>query len=315
MTHVETRWPTMGCEAGVWLTGPRPREELLAVAATVRATVQDAARRLTRFDAGSELCRLNADPRPAVPASPVVRRFALAARWAGEVTDGLVDATRLDALEHAGYAASFTGRRPVALAGALRDAPARRPAAAHPDRAYAALQVGADGTVRRPPGVRLDSGGLGKGLAADLAAALVPEGVRYAIAIGGDLAVGGAARQPLAVRRAGGTGIAHTFEVPPGGVATSGVHARLWRRPGGDPAHHLIDPGSGRPAWTGLVAVTAVAEDAVAAEVLAKAALLAGPLAARRRLRARGGVLQHEDGRVEVLCPAPVVRVPRRAAA
>ena len=49
--------------------------------------------------------------------------------------------------------------------------------------------------------------------------------------------------------------------------------------------------------------------------MLAKAALLSGPLVARRLLRRRGGVLQHDDGRVEVV-PAPaVVRLPRPVAA
>jgi thiamine biosynthesis lipoprotein len=99
-----------------------------------------------------------------------------------------------------------------------------------------------------------------------------------------------------------------------GGVATSGVHERLWQRDDGRFAHHLLDPASGEPAWTGLVAVTAVAPSALEAEVLAKAALLSGPVAARRVLRRGGGVLQHDDGRVEVLAPAPVVRLPRPAA-
>ena len=49
--------------------------------------------------------------------------------------------------------------------------------------------------------------------------------------------------------------------------------------------------------------------------MLAKTALLAGPAGARPALRRRGGVLQHEDGRVELIAPAPVVRLPRPGAA
>ena len=60
-----------------------------------------------------------------------------------------------------------------------------------PSPGFAQLEVLADGRVVRPPGLRLDSGGLGKGLAADLAAELVPAGVRYAISVGGDMALGG----------------------------------------------------------------------------------------------------------------------------
>jgi thiamine biosynthesis lipoprotein len=70
--------------------------------------------------------------------------------------------------------------------------------------------------------------------------------------------------------------------------------------PGG-PAHHLLDPATGTPAWTGLVAVTSLAPTALEAEALAKAALLSGPLGARRWLRPFGGVLFHDDGEMEVL--------------
>ena len=48
---------------------------------------------LTRFDARSELCRLNADPRATVPASALVRRLAAAVPYAGALSGGLVDAT------------------------------------------------------------------------------------------------------------------------------------------------------------------------------------------------------------------------------
>ena len=59
------------------------------------------------------------------------------------------------------------------------------------------------------------------------------------------------------------------------------------------------------------MAVTAVAGNALDAEILAKAALLSGPQGARRLLQLRGGVLQHDDGRVEIRAGA----APRAAAA
>ena len=167
----------------------------------------------------------------------------------------------------------------------------------------------------RAPGVRLDPGGIAKGMAADLAAAALPPGVRYAISCGGDVAVGGGEPWQVAVRSARSDAEVHRLRVRAGGVATSGIAARIWQRPDGSYAHHVLDPATGRPAWTGLVAATAVAGSALEAEVLAKTALLSGPLAARRLLRRRGGVLQHDDGRVEVV-PAPaVVRLPRPVAA
>ena len=124
----------------------------------------------------------------------------------------------------------------------------------------------------------------------------------------------GLKRVEATVRRSNGRWVATEVERS-GGVATSGIAARIWRRADGSYAHHLLDPATGRPAWTGRVAATAVAESALEAEVLAKTALLSGPLVARRVLRPRGGVLQHDDGRVEVVPGPTVVRLPHPAAA
>jgi thiamine biosynthesis lipoprotein len=98
------------------------------------------------------------------------------------------------------------------------------------------------------------------------------------------------------------------------------VRSRIWAGPDGTPRHHLLDPSTGEPAFTGLVAVTALAPTALEAETLAKAALLSGPAGARRILSRRGGILVAEDGsarRIGRLAPPPRVRlrVPEAAAA
>ena len=61
------------------------------------------------------------------------------------------------------------------------------------------------------------------------------------------------------------------------------------------PAHHLIDPSTGAPAFTGIVQVTALAPTGVVAEALAKAAILAGPEGAATWLR-HGGLVVCDDG-------------------
>ncbi len=86
-----------------------------------------------------------------------------------------------------------------------------------------------------------------------------------------------------------------------GAVATSSVVARAWTTAAGLPAHHLLDPRTGRPAWTGLLTATAFAPTTLEAETLAKMALLSGPDGARRVLAPCGGVLVHAGGDVEVL--------------
>jgi thiamine biosynthesis lipoprotein len=235
-------------------------------AVAARAVVEEIATRLTRFDAGSELSRLNADPRAEVPASPLLRAAVRAAVAAAHATDGLVDPTVLDAVEAAGYMHSRRGVAPADLRDALRTAPPRRPAHPDPRARWRAIEV-TDRSIRRPPGLRIDLGGIAKGLAADLAAAHLVSGV---VDCGGDIRVAGPPRVVLVAHPLTGEPAAE-LTLDGEGVATSGVDRRIWA--GG---HHLIDPSTRRPAWTGVIAATAVAPTAAEAEALAKAALLTG---------------------------------------
>jgi thiamine biosynthesis lipoprotein len=315
MSVHELTFPCMGSETRLLLEGPGAA----AAADDARAWLEDFDRRLSRFRPDSELCALNADPRPAPRASRLLRAAAGAGLWAARRTGGLVDPTVLPALRRAGYTRSLAGVAPLPLAQALPDAPPRRPA--RPARAARWRLVHVDdvaGTIRRPPGVELDTGGTGKGLAADAVAHRLRALPRVAVDCGGDVRVGGAgaAAGPFAVEvRHPLTGeCAHELLLGAGAIATSGIDARVWRRPDGTPAHHLIDPSSGEPAWTGLVGATALGASALEAETLAKAALLSGALGARRLLGEHGGLLFHEDGGVELagpVRPRPVVRLRR----
>ena len=92
----------------------------------------------------------------------------------------------------------------------------------------------------------------------------------------------------------------HTFNLQRTGVATSGIGRRSWLDTSGRPAHHLLNPCDGRPAFTGVVQVTALAPSALMAEIRAKAALLSGPRAAPAWLP-DGGVIVLDDGSHEVI--------------
>jgi FAD:protein FMN transferase len=265
-------------------------------------------RRLSRFDSRSDLSRLSADPRAIVPAAPLLRAAVSAALRAASLTGGLVDPTLVGALRRAGYGESRAHARPTSLLQALGAAPPRRPARPHPAAEWRAVEVDdRGGVIRRPPGLELDLAGSVKGWTADLLAARLERYGRCAVDCGGDLRVTAGSGAPWEVRvRHPLTGeIAHTLSVRAGGVATSGIDARLWQRRDGSVAHHLIDPATGTPAWTGLIAATALAPTALEAEALAKAALLSGPSAGRRLLRAHhGGVLVHDDGSVDPVDPS-----------
>ena len=62
--------------------------------------------------------------------------------------------------------------------------------------------------------------------------------------------------------------------------------------------HHLVDPRTGRSAASDVATVVVIAGDAWRAEVLAKAAFLAGPAAGRELLEHHGvaGLLVADDG-------------------
>ena len=136
----------------------------------------------------------------------------------------------------------------------------------------------ASGVVRRPPGVRIDSGGTAKGLAADLGSERLAGYATHVVDAGGDLRLGGEQPLPREVRieHPLRDESAHEFTLERGAVATSGIKTRLWRTETGF-AHHLLDPSTGEPAWTGVLQATALAPTALEAETLAKMAFLPGP--------------------------------------
>src|SRR5213078_3007872 len=212
-------------------------------AAMARAALERFDARLSRFRPDSELCALNADPRPFVPASGLMRGAVRAALWAAQRTGGLVDPTLVGEIEAAGYRRTFTGMTPASLAEALAAAPPRCAARPDPAERWRSVRVAGEG-IERPPGVRLDSGGCGKGLAADAAARLMQaEGAsRFVIDCGGDLrlevADGAGPAWEVQVEHPLTGEPVHTLHVRSGGVATSGIGARIWRTPEGGFAHH-----------------------------------------------------------------------------
>jgi FAD:protein FMN transferase len=264
----------------------------------VQALFRRLHRTLTRFDPGSELSALNDRAGEDVAASAVLLRAVEAALWAARASDGLVDPTVLEALEHAGYAGSRDGQPPAPLADALAAAPARRPAAPRPSSRWREIALDPSrGMIRVPAGVRLDLGGSAKGLAADLAADLLAGHSGYAVDAGGDIRIGGTQPVPRAVhiQHPLHDEIAHRFTVTTGAVATSGLRTRVWHTEDGF-AHHLIDPDRGTPAWTGVIQASALAPTALEAETLAKTALLRGPSAGSELLARHGGALILDDG-------------------
>jgi thiamine biosynthesis lipoprotein len=298
------RFPCFGSSCGVHVAGRGALGPAELAAALVQRQLTSWHRRFSRFEPGSELSALNRDPRREVEVSSTMASLVAEAVRAWRQTGGLVDATLGEEIERAGYAGDLTASLP--LAAALSRAPDRRPAAGNPASPLRDTRVDrARRVVTRPPGTRLDSGGIAKGLFADLLAEALAEHESFAVDCAGDLRIGGTSAQPRRVEVSSpfGENAIHHLELRGGGIATSGIGRRSWLDARGRPAHHLLDPATGRPAYTGLVQATAVAPTAVSAEIRAKAALLSGPDGARGWLP-DGGVLVHDDGSVEVIEPA-----------
>jgi FAD:protein FMN transferase len=289
-------FPSCGGRAAVIAQGPTAEK----AASDIRRLFTAWERRLTRFDRRSELSRLNAARSTHVRVSEITARFVDAAIGAARLTNGLVDPTLVKEIEAAGYA--HTLKRTLPLEIGLRIAPSRAPARPHPDARWASIRVDRRcRVIARPHGVQLDSGGIAKGLFADMAADALSGCVFWAVDCGGDLRIGGDLPRPVNVDNPFRPGKAiEQLSVTNGGVATSGIGRRAWLDATGRPAHHLLDPGTGRPAFTGIVQATALAPTALEAEALAKAALLSGPGGARRWLP-HGGLIVFDDGSHEVV--------------
>ncbi len=269
----ETRFRAMGSDVHVAVIGGTPR---LVEEARRRIAVLES--RWSRFIPGSEVSRLvGAGGRP-VAVSADTRLLVSLAVEAWHRTAGAFDPTVLGAMVRAGYDRTF-------------DDVAAHPAAGDSDLTFGCGDIEVDGdTVRVPLGVGFDPGGIGKGLAADLVAgeALADGAAGVCVNIGGDLRVAGEGPGDGdgAERGAGGgwtVAVEHPARPAPlavlgvtsGAVATSATLRRAWVV-GGRPAHHLIDPATGRPTEGEVVLATVVASHAWMAEALATAVVVRG---------------------------------------
>lgn len=319
MQEFEEQFEAMGSQIRVLIGPPVGPDSASAEEAgrRVRGFIHEFDRRLSRFRPESELSALNQDPREEVPASDLMRTAVKAGIWAARRTEGLVDPTLIEEVEAAGYRKSRAGMSGVPVMESLAAAPARR--AARPSATGRWREFAVDdslGVVRRPAGLGFDTGGTGKGLAADLAADSLAGYSRFLISCGGDIRIGGpdALTDPyeVQVEHPVSGGRPHRFRLGSGGIATSGINARAWRKDDGEPAHHLIDPATGESCWSGLIGSTALGRTALESETLAKAALLSGPSDGRRILGRQGGLLVHEDGEVEAAGRVNLtLRIPR----
>lgn len=264
-----------------------------------REAIADLERRWSRFLPGSEISALNTAKGAATQVSAATALLIELAVKGWALTAGRFDPTVLDALEAAGYDRSFETIDDVTSNRCERPPQPQAAPGCHDIRTDTET-----GWVRLPRGVRIDPGGIGKGLAADLAAAMLDtDGARGAlINVGGDLRVIGAPGPDHAwTVDVDGTDL--RLQLGDAGVATSSRLRRTWRHDRLT-RHHLIDPRTGEPSTTRFTTATVIAATAWRAEVLAKAAMLSHTIAeAETMLHASdaAALLTDDDGRVHRL--------------
>jgi len=237
----------------------------------------------TRFNPDSPLMRANSEPRQWHVVPVECFDALVAARDAHVLTDGLFDPRVLQTLSALGYDKTLPfAQGSVSVPGAT--APSgrttrRRGWKPRFDEGRSAVLLGRD---------PIDLGGIGKGLACWWAVdRLRGAGQAALVEAGGDLQTLGGGPE--------GDGWRVGVEDPRGGpepvavlavndtaCATSSTRIRRWRAGDAD-VHHLIDPRTGAPAHSGLVAVTVIADDAATAEVWSKVLFVTG----RGKIRAR----------------------------
>jgi len=249
---------------------------LLADARTWAASLEAS---WSRFIPSSDIFRLNTAGGRAVQISPdteVLIRHLIAAF---DLTDGVFNPFLLPALIGAGYGTSLAGD------GAASCSPAQPIAPPSPRDVLLETVQGAT-WCRLLGGASLDSGGLGKGLAADIIAErLQLSGALGAlVSMGGDIRCVGKSPDQFGWR-IDIEAMSHpsfgssTIVLRSGAIATSSTHAKRWHN-----GHHVIDPATGTPLNElrdgALSMASVVASNAVWAEVFATACLVVGsPLA------------------------------------
>lgn len=271
----------------------------------VRALFDEWEQILSRFLVESELSRLNQRPGEPVPVSGLLYHVLATALTAARATEGIYDPALLDQLARLGYDRTFD-----ALPTSQFDAIIPGEPGGH----WRGIKVD---PIRRsvtlPVGIRLDFGGIAKGMAVDAALeALRQDGVYAALVnAGGDLAVLGlppeAEHWQISV-----PGREQFWALPlrRGAIATSGIAHRHWRQ-GSTLRHHLLDPRTGLPSRSDLWSVTVVADRCEQAEVAAKVAFILGSRAGSAFLRKHhiGGLLVRQDGTWETVEPWPAQRM------
>ena len=273
------------------------RDYALQTLYKIQDTFSEIERTLSRFRPDSELSALNASAGLTFKVSPTLFEVVSRALEAARETNGVFDPTILPGLIAAGYDRSFEKLK------WSQDTLVAR--SSFSGVTWHDIFLDKESlTVYLPIGVSLDLGGIGKGWTVDCVCQKLKRFPGYAVDAGGDIRLGGSQANgspwtigvddPLLQGR--NLSILGLHETA---VCTSTTVKRNWRV-NGTQQHHLIDPRSGQPSDSGVIAATVVAASAARAEIAAKSALILGPEAGLKFIESQTdlrGLLVLENGR------------------
>ncbi len=300
---IERRWPVMGTYASVRVYTAEPAAGETAFD-TVRAAFDEVDASMSNWKEASELSRVNREA--ALGGTEVRDKDLLACLEAAfalaETTEGAFDPT-------IGPLMKLYGFRP------------RAPRVPSPSEIEETIRhvgfrkVVLDGMRRSvrflDPGVEVDLGGIAKGCALDVAARRLDEAASPAglldlgeqVLVRGRPPGGGAWRIGIRDPEGVSTVIA-VLEIESGSIATSSDYENAFAT-GGRTIGHIMDPRTGRPAASGVLAATAVAPQATIADALSTALFVAGPSRAAEILgrfpQVEAVLLVEGEGGIEVL--------------
>lgn len=229
---------------------------------------------LSRFIPDSEISRLNQHVDRWIPVSNVLWDALQCARDAFQMSDGLVDASMLEALQRIGYTKEFESLDPNGIQPMHMATASKQPGFS------SILFNNYNQSVLVPAGCGIDLGGVAKGWAAHQAMLRLSQYAPALVNAGGDVAISG-------LRSSGEAwiiGITDPFNpesniqvlsVKNGGIATSGKDYHRWKV-NQTWVHHLLDPRTQMPAMTDILTSTIIAPSLMEAEMAAKTTFILG---------------------------------------
>jgi thiamine biosynthesis lipoprotein len=240
-------------------------------------------KKFSRFDSSSELNKLNNANGKKIKVSIEMIDLLKKSKIAYKNTDGLFDPTVLVSLQKIGYDKSFKATSPVTknpkttknLATTIKTNFQKR-------TKFDALKI-TKNTITIPKGLVLDLGGIAKGYWVDkITKILAKQYKNFWISAGGDVYLKGT-KEDGKLWEIGVQNPAIfdqdilTLKTPKKGIgiATSGIAKRHGIKDG-IKWHHLINSKTGLPVDNSILAVTAIANSTMAADVMAKTTLMLG---------------------------------------